>query len=167
MHLAEKTDSAFSIRYPRGRGNLKNYNGEYREIELGKSELIKVGSELAILCIGTTINNVLESIEDFEDSKKSKIGVYNMLFIKPLDSEALEYVFKNYKTIVTVEDGQLAGGFGSSILEWSAKRNYKNHIKLLGVEDKFVEHGKLSELHELTGLSTNRIKKSIEEILML
>ena len=58
------------------------------------------------------------------------------------------YIFTNYKTIFTIEDGTIKGGFGSSILEFAMKNKYKNNIKLLGIPHEFIDHGSIEDLQK-------------------
>ena len=88
-----------------------------------------------------------------------------MRFIKPLDEEMLHMIFKMYETIITVEDGVITGGFGSSIAEFSVKNNYSNKIEILGIPDIFPEHGSIEELHKITGISSEEILRTIEQYL--
>mgnify|MGYP000859394347 FL=1 len=82
-----------------------------------------------------------------------------MRFIKPLDTKLLHKIFQKFKTIVTIEDGTIIGGFGSAILEFASENNYKsNTIKTLGIPDYFIEHGKVEELFEKMLLSKEHIK---------
>jgi len=148
-------DLPIAIRYPRGRGITVNWKQPFNRIEIGKAEPLKKGKELAILSIGTIAKNVTEAIKDLE------VSHYNMRFVKPLDEALLHKVFKSYKTIITVEDGTITGGFGTAILEFAAMNNYKNTIKTLGVPDTFIEHGKVEELQELVGLDIERLTKTI------
>ena len=85
-----------------------------------------------------------------------------MRFIKPLDEDLLHQVFKNYKTIITIEDGTIKGGFGSAVLEFAAHNNYKNSIKCLGIPDEFVEQGTIDELQKLTSLDAYNITTILE-----
>jgi 1-deoxy-D-xylulose-5-phosphate synthase len=70
----------------------------------------------------------------------------------------LHTIFKENKTIITVEDNAINGGFGSAILEFAAQHNYKNDIKPLGIPDEFIEHGKVDELYKLTGLDVDGLR---------
>ena len=85
--------------------------------------------------------------------------VVNMRFVKPLDVELLHKIFAKFKTIVTIEDGTIVGGFGSAILEFAAENNYKNSsIKTLGIPDNFIEHGKTKALFDNIHLSKEQLK---------
>lgn len=82
-----------------------------------------------------------------------------MRFVKPLDTQLLHKIFAKFKTIVTIEDGTIVGGFGSAILEFAAENNYKNSsIKTLGIPDNFVEHGKTEALFDNIHLSKEQLK---------
>ena len=85
-----------------------------------------------------------------------------MRFIKPLDEKMLHTIFKKYETIITVEDGVINGGFGSSIAEFSAKHHYLNKIEILGIPDAFPEHGTVEQLQQLSGVTPADILKKLE-----
>jgi 1-deoxy-D-xylulose-5-phosphate synthase len=80
-----------------------------------------------------------------------------MRFVKPLDEILLHAVFKNYKTIFTIEDGTIKGGFGAAILEFASKNEYQNKIQVLGIPDNFIEHGSLLELQNKIGLNPSNL----------
>ena len=75
-----------------------------------------------------------------------------MRWLKPLDEEILHEVGKHFKTIVTAEDGIIAGGLGSAVLEWMSDHGYTPHVIRLGVNDQFVEHGSTKELYHMLKL---------------
>ncbi|MGK0426886.1 MAG: 1-deoxy-D-xylulose-5-phosphate synthase [Ulvibacter sp.] len=149
-----------AIRYPRGRGMELNWQKEFSKIDIGKAIELKEGSKVAILTIGVIANNVMEAIEN--SSAMDKIGCFDMRFIKPLDETMLHTIFKEYETIITVEDGVIKGGFGSSVTEFSARHHYLNKIEVLGIPDIFPEHGTVEELQQLSGISSAEILKKIE-----
>ena len=121
---------------------------------------MKEGSEIAVLTNGITATNALEAIETSSASEKA--GCYDMRFIKPLDEKLLHSIFRKYKTIITVEDGVILGGFGSSIAEFASQNQYTNKIEILGIPDAFPEHGSIEELQQLVGISADGIRKTIE-----
>jgi len=149
-----------AIRYPRGRGKIMNWEQPFSSIEIGKARQLKEGKDIAILTLGTIVNNVFEALENISDEN---ISIYDMRFLKPLDEDLLHNIFKKYKTILTVEDGVIAGGFGSSIAEFSVKHNYCNTIEIIGIPDKFPEHGSVEELQSALGISSEKIKQIIEK----
>jgi 1-deoxy-D-xylulose-5-phosphate synthase len=137
-----------AIRYPRGFGAITDWEKPFSTIEIGKGICLQKGTKVAILVIGTILKTVQEAIENSENS--SQISLFDMRFVKPLDETMLHEVFKNHEKIITFEDGVIAGGFGSAILEFAAKNNYKNDCKILGIPDEFIEHGSVYQLqHKL------------------
>ncbi|WBL22154.1 1-deoxy-D-xylulose-5-phosphate synthase [Zunongwangia sp. HRR-M8] len=149
-----------AIRYPRGRGVVKNWRVPFQTLEIGKGVCESEGEDVAILCIGAIIKNAKAALKEIE----KPIGLYNMRFIKPLDEELLHHIFSKYTTIITVEDGVVKGGFGSGVLEFSATNNYSRKIKCLGVPDSFIEHGKIDELQEISGIDVKTIVQVIKSL---
>ncbi len=147
-------DLPIAIRYPRGRGRMIDWKQPFSKIEIGKGEQLKEGNSLAIITIGTIVNNVKDALETMNEND---IALYDMRFVKPMDEGLLHRIFKKHQTIVTVEDGVKAGGFGSALLEFATLHNYKNNIHLLGVSDDFPEQGTVEELQDLCGLSSKKI----------
>ena len=165
MYTVQKgIDSPIAIRYPRGRGRLLNWKKPFKEIEIGKGECIKEGNTVAILSIGTTANtvsNVIDNNPQFED-----IGHYDMRFVKPVDGFLLKTLFKKYKAIISIEDGTIVGGFGSAILEFSNRNNYKTKIEILGIKDQFTEHGTVSELKSINEIDEKSIQKKLTDLIL-
>src|SRR5690606_16990013 len=153
------------IRYPRGRGTILDWQKPFKKIEIGKAEILKEGSEIVILTIGTIANNVLKSIEMLPVLEQKKIGHIDIRFLKPLDEKLLHQIFQEYKTILTVEDGTIIGGLGTSVASFASRYHYKNSIEILGISDIFPEHGTTSELQELSGISSEKIKEAIQKYL--
>jgi 1-deoxy-D-xylulose-5-phosphate synthase len=154
-----------AIRYPRGRGNIIDWQQEFLTIEIGKGVALKKGTQIAILSFGTIATNATEAIERFSKNlDKDKIGHFDMRFVKPLDTKLLDRVFLEYETIITIEDGTKAGGFGSAILEYASEKKYHNDIIRLGISDSFVEHGTVGELQELAGISSEKIYQKLKKI---
>ena len=147
---------AFSIRYPRGKGVLKNWEKPFEEIIPGTSRILADGDDLAILSLGHIGNFAAEAAEAL---KKDHIDAahYDMRFAKPLDLEQLHKIFKKHKYILTVEDGAIAGGFGSAVLEFMAANNYLSYVKNLGIPDKFIDHGTQQELWRDCGIDADGI----------
>ncbi len=150
-----------AIRYPRGRGTGMNWEKPFSKMEIGKGKQLIEGSEIAILTIGTMAINALAAIENCTHSKK--VACYDMRFIKPLDEILLHSIFKKYDTIITVEDGILKGGFGSSISEFASKHSYSNKVEMLGISDEFPEHGTIQQLQNLVGISSETIGKTLKK----
>jgi 1-deoxy-D-xylulose-5-phosphate synthase len=153
------------IRYPRGRGKILDWQKPFNNIEIGKSTILKEGTEIAVLTLGTIANNALEAIEGVSLSLQKKIGMVDMRFLKPLDETLLHQVFKKYETIITVEDGTITGGLGTTIAAFASRHQYKNLIEIIGIPDIFPEHGTTSELQEIAGISSEKIKQILQKYL--
>ena len=148
-----------AIRYPRGRGVLIDWKKPFEIIEIGTGVCLRDGEDIAILSIGTIGNNVTKALEEFPN-----IAHYDMRFSKPLDEKLVHIICADYKQIITLEDGVEKGGFGSAILEFMGKHNYKNKVKVLGIQDHFVEHGTIEELQKKNGIDISSIKKLIRSL---
>ena len=153
-----------AIRYPRGKGSMIHWKTSFSKIEIGKGISLKEGNSIAILSVGTVANTITEVINNID--QPNAIGHFDMRFVKPLDELLLHEIFATYKAIITIEDGTIKGGFGSAILEFAAEHNYTLPIKLLGVPDKFIEQGKISELQQIIKLDVHHIIKTIKDLLL-
>ena len=154
-----------AIRYPRGRGSIIDWKQSFSKINIGEGVQLQKGSQLAILSVGPIAYTVSEAIEMSEHP--DNISHYDMRFIKPLDEKLLHAVFKNHKSIITVEDGAAAGGFGTAILEFASHHHYQLPIKVMGIADVFIEHGSVHELQKLVGLDSENLKKIINQEISL
>ncbi|WP_417290677.1 1-deoxy-D-xylulose-5-phosphate synthase [Corallibacter sp.] len=148
-----------AIRYPRGRGITLDWQKSFKEIKIGTGVLLKKGNNIAVLSIGAISKNVTEAINSINNH--DKIAHYDMRFAAPLDETLLHDIMKNHTSIITIEDGVITGGFGSSILEFAAANNYKNSIKNLGIPNKFIEQGSIDELQKLCSIDTESIKQTL------
>lgn len=148
-----------AIRYPRGRGEVVDWQQNFKKVEIGKGFCLREGTKTAVLSLGNMTAKAARAIKNL--NKEGEIGHFDMLFVKPLDEKLLHKIFSEYKSIVTIEDGVVAGGFGSAILEFASKNHFKLEISCLGIPDEFIEHGKLEELHEKAGLSVENIQEVI------
>ena len=169
MKLAETLDGPVAIRYPRGRTAadpclLSNGKG----VEYGKGVKLRDGEDVAVLTIGSIGNVMSEAIEEVTKGPSTKykggIAHYDMRWLKPMDEEILHEVGKRYRTIVTAEDGMVAGGLGSAVLEWMADHGYTPHVIRLGVNDRFVEHGSTKELYHLLKLDKEGLCESLLQV---
>ena len=154
----------FVIRYPRGCGEGVEWKGtSMTEIPVGKGVELKKGSKVAVLSVGPIGNTVMKAVESL-GADADAVGVYDMRFIKPLDTALLDEVFKNYKAIVTVEDGALKGGFGSAVLEYMADSGYSLLVKRIGIPDNFIEHGTPAELYNMLGMDVEGVMKTLKVV---
>lgn len=151
------------IRYPRGKGVKRDdWHCELEAIPVGKARLVSDGSDVAVLSYGPLGNDVQKVISQLrEEGNSVSVAHYDMRFCKPLDTEVLESVSQRFSRIVTVEDGQLAGGFGSAVLEWLSDNGKTTTVRRVGLPDRFIEHGTVSELRHIAGTDIESIKRAI------
>lgn len=168
----------FVIRYPRGCGSLVDWLCPLEEIKVGTGRKLydkTLGNEhkdctknIAILTIGPIGNDAQKAIEEIEQEGKytGRITLYDMRFLKPIDKNILEEVGKNFSEIITIEDGVINGGLGTTVIEWLNEHNKNIHVQRLGLPDHFIEQGTVAELRELCGFDKYSIKQEIEKRLL-
>ncbi|MBQ2360538.1 MAG: 1-deoxy-D-xylulose-5-phosphate synthase [Prevotella sp.] len=168
MYTAQLPDKGtFVIRYPRGRGELVDWECPFEEVPIGTGRKIQDGTDVAVLSIGPIGNNVTKAINIIQENKNGSyapisIAHYDMRFLKPLDENILHEVGKKFKRIVTIEDGVRNGGLGSAVLEWMNDHGYAPVVQRLGLPDtSFVEHGTVEELQHIVGIDIESIIKAI------
>ncbi len=158
-----KNEGPFAIRYPRGNSETKDWKQPFVELQIGKSEKLCSGNDVAILTIGQPGNDVISLY-----SKLSEAGIsvshYNMIYLKPLDEDALHHACKNHKAIITIEDGTVKGGLGTAVAEFMMEHSYYLPFIKLGVPDRFIEHGTIAELKKECGFDKDGIFSAIKEI---
>ncbi len=152
------------IRYPRGSILNVEIKEGFETIPIGKAENISGGDDVAILAVGSMVNYGNKTIEKLRQ-ENINATLINMRFIKPLDTETLDKVAAHFHKIVTLEENSVVGGFGSAILEYFNQMNYKNDIKVIGIPDKFIDHGTQAELHQKLGIDTDGIVLKIKKFL--
>jgi len=152
-----------TIRYPRGPAEISDrLCPEY--IDIGKGEILRLGKDACIIAIGTTVNEAMKAAEILR-MKGIEITVFNARFVKPLDVDLIRKILVEHPIIFTLEENTIVGGFGSAILELAANLDLAKRIKCIGLPDKFIEHGPVSYLRELYGLTSDKIAQEIERYL--
>jgi len=154
----------FSIRYPRGCGIKPNWRKPFEKIEIGTGRKLTDGKDVALLSIGKAGIFAKRAVKSLEN-KDISAAHFDMRFVKPIDKKLLTEVFKNFKIIVTIEDGVIQGGFGSAVLEFMAENNFSATVKLLGIPDKFIEHGSPEDLYRECGIDVKGITNSVMELI--
>jgi len=162
LYTAQTFDAPLAIRYPRGHGTTYNWKTPFEKMEIGKGICVQEGEKLAVLSIGTIGNTIIELQEKLP---KDAVAHYNMRFVKPLDKQLLHLIFKQFDTILTLEEGSKIGGFGSQILAFANEHNYTNTIKTLAIADSFITHGTVAELKAICGLDKESIYKEIVSLI--
>jgi 1-deoxy-D-xylulose-5-phosphate synthase len=165
MYTAQlpENEYPFVIRYPRGQGVMPEWRTPFEKIQIGKGRQIKDGEEVAILTIGHPGNFAVQACKKLLADGLDPAH-YDMRFAKPLDEELLHEIASRFHKIITVEDGTIVGGFGSAVLEFMAANNYTPEVKMLGIPDRIVEHGKPEELHRECEYDALAIANAVREM---
>ena len=149
------------IRYPRG-GEGKVKFEKCDDIELGKAEILKSGEDLTIVSIGKMVGRAME-VSDMLQEQGIDTEVINARFLKPLDENTIETSIRKTRSVITIEDGILRGGLGTSVNELINECRIDGvHVKSYGYDDVFVQHGTVEELEEQNGLDARSIALSIQ-----
>jgi 1-deoxy-D-xylulose-5-phosphate synthase len=143
----EHCEGPVAVRYPRGSALGVKLEAGFSRIEIGKAEKLTEGEDIAILAVGSMVNYAEKAVPILKENGISS-ELINMRFIKPLDKQMLGEIATSHNIIVTIEENNLPGGFGSAVLEYFNDKNYKNNILRIGIPDKFIDHGTQSELHK-------------------
>ena len=159
----EKNHGPFTIRYPRGKGVMPEWKTEFKSIEIGTGRKLRSGENIAILSLGHIGNYASQLCYEY-DKEGMHIGHYDLRFAKPLDQKMLHEVFQNYEHIITIEDGCILGGVGSSVIEFMVDNQYNSSVYRLGIPDEFIEHGSQTQLHAYCGYDKNSLRNKIEQI---
>ena len=152
-----------AIRYPRGYSEQKSLSFDFKKISWGKGALLKNGSHIAILSLGTISKNIEKALSHV--NYPEAFAHFDLCFAKPLDEKLLHKVFNKFKTVVVFEEGVKQGGVGSAVLEFASQKMYQVPIHLEGVSDIFVPHGDTDELFQEIGLDVNGITKKLQLLL--
>jgi 1-deoxy-D-xylulose-5-phosphate synthase len=155
-------DGPVAIRYPKGDAYLGF--SEYREpLELGKSEVLQEGTDIAILAVGSMVKIGQEVLEELE---KEGIGatLINVRFVSPIDKDRLEQLAENYRLFITLEENVKSGGYGQKVADYLCEtKNHNISLINISVPDLYIEHGGVGELQKKLGLDAESIIARIKE----
>ena len=147
-----------AVRYPRGSGPNKKIEEGIKEVEFGKARSIHNGdSKKILLNFGSLLHNVIPI------AKKYNLTLIDMRFVKPLDEEILRSLIPNAEVYITIEDGAVMGGAGSAVQEFCALNSINTPGYLIGIPDKFIEHGSREEMIEMAGLDPDSLEKIVKK----
>ena len=160
----------FVIRYPRGSGSQVNWRCELEELPVGRGRRLKDGTDMAIVSLGPIGTEVSKAIlmaemQAANEGRKLSVAHYDMRFLKPIDTDLLHEIGTRFDQIITVEDGVIEGGLGSALLEYMSDNGFTPHVHRIGIPDRFVEHGTVTELRHLIGMDAEAICKAINEMM--
>ena len=150
LNTAFETKGVFCVRYPRGTSVIEDYIST-EQIQIGKADVVRQGSDIAILAFGTMLDYALEAAESINAT------VVDMRFVKPLDEALLIELSKTHTQFISIEDNAILGGAGSSVSEFFHQQGVNTSLKILGLPDIFTEQGTQAQLHELYGLDAKAI----------
>ncbi len=157
-------DGPIAMRFPRGNGLGVPMDGEFKEIPIGTWEVLRPGTDAAILTFGTTIPMALEAASILE-KQGCQVSVINARFIKPLDEPMLLSLLNKNIPILTIEEAALQGGFGSFILEFASEHGFHHaQIDRMGVPDQFIEHGSVDLLLKDIGLTVENAVLKLQDL---
>jgi 1-deoxy-D-xylulose-5-phosphate synthase len=162
LDLALHVDAPCSLRYPKtGAVEIERPAAPLR---VGEGEIMRWGDDGMIICLGTLLSGCLEASEQLR-KEGMDVGVINARFVKPLDQDLIGRALRTAPFVVTVEEAALMGGFGSAVLEFANQAHIDTqHVKRLGIPDRFVEHGDRTELLADLGLDQVGIAAACREM---
>lgn len=161
LEFAINLNSPVVIRYPRG-GEGKIKFDKCEDVKLGMSEVLRNGDDLTIIGIGKMVERAVE-VSDLLKEQGINCDVINSRFLKPLDFYTIEQSIRKTKNVITIEDGILHGGLGTSVMEMINESRIEGvHLKCYGYDDVFVKHGSVEELEKLYGLDAKSIALSVQ-----
>lgn len=158
VRWAMKKATPVAIRYPRGGDEIEGLE-PIKEIIEGKWEVVKDGEKLAIIATGKMLQHALKANEILRE-KGLNPTIINATFIKPMDEDLISKLVKENYNIISIEDNMAKGGFGSSIMEYLNKYDYKGRFKVLAYDDKFIEQGNVDVLYIENGLDVESIARA-------
>ncbi len=149
-------DGPVAIRYPRDSGTGIGFDDEWTPIPWGKAEVLREGGDLALVAYGTMAHVALGAAHELE-RQGIQATVVNARFAKPLDAELFRELAARLGFLVTIEEGQLAGGFGSGVREFLAEHEVDARVRSIGIPDRFIPHGTRAECLADAGLSAEQV----------
>ena len=153
----------YIIRYPRGFGEgIEWKSQDFSTIETGKGETLLEGSRIAVICAGPSANRALEAAGGLKEEKDWNPSIYNIRYIKPLDTELIDRICQSHGTIITVEDGTIIGGLHGAVAEYVSEHHPSVKVVPIGIPDRYISQGTQEELREECRLTQRCLKESFE-----
>ena len=159
MYSASMTQTGpYIIRYPRGYGEGAAWREhEYQALECGKGEMLLKGEKIAVICAGPSSYRALEAAQQMKEEKGVNPSIYNIRYIKPLDTALLDRICSEHEEIITIEDGTILGGLHGAVAEYVAQHHSSIKVHAIGIPDRYISQGTQNELREECGLTTKEI----------
>ncbi len=152
----------YIIRYPRGNGEGVDWKSHQAvKIQEGKGELLMEGREIAVIAAGPMANRAIEAAAELKESEGWNPSIYNIRYIKPLDTEMMEEIASKHKIMITVEDGSVIGGLHGAVAEYMSEHAADASVTPIGIPDIYLSQGTQAELRKECGLTKEGIKEAI------
>ncbi|RKW42506.1 MAG: 1-deoxy-D-xylulose-5-phosphate synthase, partial [Lautropia sp.] len=155
LYSAVKYQRPVAVRYPRGMGPGVPVQKTFTELPLGRAEVCRQGRRLAILAFGSMVTPAMAAGEALDAT------VVNMRFVKPVDADLIRELAATHEAFVTVEEHVVMGGAGSACLEALAEAGLTRPVQMLGLPDRYIDHGDHALLLRLEGLDGPGIERQI------
>ena len=161
MYSASMTQTGpYIIRYPRGYGEGAAWKEhEYQALECGKGEMLLKGEKIAVICAGPSSYRALEAALQMKEEKGVNPSIYNIRYIKPLDTALLDRICSEHEEIITIEDGTILGGLHGAVAEYVAQHHSGIRVSATGIPDRYISQGTQQELREECGLTSEELHK--------
>lgn len=157
LYSAVKYQRPVAVRYPRGVGPGVPVQKAFTELPLGRAEVRRQGRRIAILAFGSMVTPAMAAGEALDAT------VVNMRFVKPIDADLIRELAATHEAFVTVEEHVVMGGAGSACLEALAEAGLTRPVQMLGLPDRYIDHGDHALLLRLEGLDGPGIERQIRE----
>ena len=159
--------SPVALRYPRGNGYGVALDQTLTTIPVGRAELLREGSDAAVLALGTMVYPTLDAAKALDCEHGIALTVVNARFVKPLDDVSILDLARTHKYLITIEENALQGGFGTAVLELLEQNSLSEvQVLRLGYPDSYIPQGEQHELRAMLGLDTKGITASIRKYLI-
>ena len=165
MYSALKSEGGpYIIRYPRGYGEGRDWMSHKAEVlETGKGELMMEGSEIAVIAAGPMANRAAEAAERMKAETGWNPSVYNIRYIKPLDTDMMKEISASCKSVITVEDGSVIGGLHGAVAEYMGTMQSPLPVRAIAIPDIYLSQGTQNELREECSLTTEGIYAALKD----
>ena len=154
LKYALNASNPVAIRYPKGFYSSKEY--ALKSLKKGKWNIVQKGNQIAVIAVGKMFEIAIKLKDEFDD-----IEIIDATFVKPLDYEALNRIATANYDIITLEDNEIIGGFGSLVLMYLNGLNYHKKVNIIGYDDKFIKQGKITELMDENNITYKSLKELV------
>lgn len=152
--------SPIAIRYPRGRGQITDWQQPFKEVVIGESRKLNVGTRIAVLSIG----HIGAMVADVNSQLAAPVTHIDMRFLKPIDVQAIKDVAATHDYIISIEDGTVIGGLGSAINDVVRREELSVGVHILGIPDQFIHQGPTAMLHKEAGIDRESLLQLIHHL---